>query len=155
MSVSPRALVHQGLRQLLCALVSSGVGSATVVFFSGPDGMTMTMWTGSGLALAVVWLGGRRYLPSLGIGLFLSVALTGRIILAPSVTLGSLLEASVGVWLLRRAQFDVSLGRLRDGLALLFLVTTLGPLITAAITFLSTWSGGADTAYLVRSSAAR
>jgi diguanylate cyclase (GGDEF)-like protein/PAS domain S-box-containing protein len=141
MSLAPRAIVRHLLRQLACAAAAFGLGAATVVFFSGRDGMTMPMWTGSGLALAVVFLGGARYLPALGIGLFLSVALTGRIILAPSVTLGSLLEAGLGVWLLRRAKFDVSLARVRDALALLFLVTTLGPFATGSITSVSTFLG--------------
>jgi PAS domain S-box-containing protein len=125
--------------QLFAAAISFTVGYLTLVFLTGPDGLIMPMWSGSGLALALMWLGGMRLAPSIVVGLLLSTAVTGRLMLAPSVGVGSVLEGIVGVYLLRRVGFQVSLQRIRDALSLLFLVTTAGPLVTATITFTSAY----------------
>jgi len=121
----------------LAALTAFGVSALALVFLTGPDGAILVMWPGSGLALAMLWLGGLRLAPTIALGLFAATVVTDRLPLAPSLITGSLLEAVVGLYLLRAVGFKVTLQRLRDALALLALVLTVGPILASSITFVS------------------
>ncbi len=85
------------------------------------QGIVSAVWPGSGLALAVLLIGGRRYLW----GVFLGALLTNAVIIDSFVwviaaTLASILEVLLGVWLLtRNNKFSSSLNTLSNFLRLI------------------------------------
>src|SRR5438105_1918663 len=139
MSSHRGSVVRRTLPHLASSVAVFAVASLTLTFLTGPDGMMMPIWPGSAVALAFLWLGGLRLWPAVTFGLLLSAVVTGKYVMLPSVGIGSVLEGVLGIYLLRLVGFDASLRRIRDALLLTAVVTTAGPLLTAAITFTTTY----------------
>src|SRR5947208_14701555 len=101
-------------------------------------------WPPSGVALAALLLLGLRYWPGIAIGALLlnwtaGVPAAG----AAGIALGNTLEAGSAVWLLQRvAQFQPSLERLRDVLALVTLAALVSTTLSATIGIASLWASG-------------
>ena len=111
MSKAPRRYLPKllGLAALYALL-----GKAVLLFFSA-NGVVSIAWPPSGLALAALLIGGKRYFPGVLLGAFVANTMTG---LAPGVSAaiatGNALEALLGAWLLtRRGKFDLDLRSLR------------------------------------------
>jgi diguanylate cyclase (GGDEF)-like protein/PAS domain S-box-containing protein len=94
-----------------------------------------TVWPASGIALAVVLLGGLRLLPAVFIGAFAVNYSTHGAIAASAITgLGNSLEVLLGTLLLRRVlDFDVRVSRLRDVVCLIVAAATIAPLPAALL----------------------
>jgi diguanylate cyclase (GGDEF)-like protein/PAS domain S-box-containing protein len=90
------------------------------------------VWPPTGVALAVVLLGGYRMLGAVALGAFLANVTTSAPLAAVLViTLGNTLEALAGAFLLRRAGFEPSLQRMRDVVALIALAAVISTAISA------------------------
>lgn len=148
MSLSPERLLTwsggsplpEASRQLLVFLIytaAAGLGLAV----SPLGGVEALVWPASGVALAAVLLGGRRYLPVVIGGGMLAYLQAGAL-WAPSLlmALGNALAAWLGATLLRRARVDAGLERLRDAL-LLALVAPVAAIVPALITGLASLMG--------------
>jgi PAS domain S-box-containing protein len=103
--------------------------------FYSANGLVTIFWPASGLGLAVMLLGGRRFTVALYLG-----AVAGQLWVGKSggdaalIALGSTLEPVLGAWLLsRKSDFDVSLRSTRDFLRLIFLAAALSPAICTLI----------------------
>ena len=110
-AVLPKLLGVAAIYALLAEIV--------LTYFSA-NGVVSIIWPPSGLALAVLLMGGKRYFPGVFLGAFLANTMTG---LAPGVAaaiaVGNTLEALLGAWLLTRyGKFDPNLRTLRDYLRL-------------------------------------
>jgi integral membrane sensor domain MASE1 len=118
-------------------------------------GQVTPFWPPTGIALVALMLWGLRMWPGIALGAFLvNVTLGPSFAAVLAITAGNTL-APVAAWLLlRRVGFRVSLDRLQDALALVFLGALGGMLISATVgtgvlvasgalaahDFLSTWS---------------
>ncbi|MFZ2540995.1 MAG: EAL domain-containing protein [Gallionella sp.] len=99
------------------------VGMAAVfLIYVAPNGVVSVVWPPSGLALAVLLIGGRRYAYGVLLGAFLANGLINHAWLqAAPIAMGNTLEALLGAWLLTRTgQFDRSVQSLRDYMKLVF-----------------------------------
>ncbi len=85
------------------------------------QGIVSAVWPGSGLALAVLLIGGKRYLWGIVLGRLLINALSNdSAIWLVGATLASIFEVLLGVWLLtRNDRFSLSLTTLSDYLRLI------------------------------------
>ncbi len=105
------------------------------MLFADHHGMVTLWWPSGGFALAVLLLGGWRYVP----GIFLGTLLTSNsfgdpLFLSVPIALTNTLEVVCGWWLLTRwINFDVTLDHLRDFLLLAFVAAPLISFIGAAI----------------------
>ncbi len=97
------------------------------------NGMVSIVWPPSGLAVAAILLGGRKYAPGIWLGAWTADLLAGSAQLASAViALGNTLEALTAVWLLARAPgFDPALRTLRDLLRLIFVASFLAAAVSA------------------------
>jgi PAS domain S-box-containing protein len=90
------------LKLLGVAALYALLAKVVLTFFSA-NGVVSIVWPPSGLALAVLLIGGKRYFPGVFLGAFIANAMTG---LAPGVAAaiaaGNTLEALLGAWLLTR-----------------------------------------------------
>ncbi|MET7614367.1 MASE1 domain-containing protein [Streptomyces seoulensis] len=86
------------------------------------DGAVVTpIWPPTGVAVAALLILGVRYWPGVTIGAYLIVlSLDTPVLYSLGYMVGNTLAPVVAVVLLRRAGFRTDLGRLRDGLALVF-----------------------------------
>ena len=83
------------------------------------NGFASALWPPSGIALAVLLLGGTRLWPGVAVGAFAVNAWTGAPVLAAfAIAAGNTLEALLGAAALRAVGFRGSLLRIRDVLAL-------------------------------------
>ncbi len=87
------------------------------------NNIVSVVWPGSGLALAWLLIGGRRYIWGVSLGsLLLNVLSNDSLWAVGGITLANVLEALLGLWLLTRDdQFVLSLHTLRDYLRLIIL----------------------------------
>jgi len=110
------------------------VGAAKFGLALASDAPQVTaVWPPTGLALAAVWLFGRRAVAGVLLGaLAANLSLGEPVWVAAGIAVGNTLEAVVGVAILRRAGFDGALGRSRDVLAL-FGALALAPVVAATI----------------------
>lgn len=96
-----------------------------VIFLNyiAPEGVASVVWPPSGLALAAVLIGGRRYAFGVLIGAFIANGLTSHHwLLAAPIAMGNMLEALLGAWLLmRNGTFNLAVQSLRDYFRLVFL----------------------------------
>ncbi|MFF9768615.1 MASE1 domain-containing protein [Streptomyces sp. NPDC014636] len=99
------------------------------------EGAVVTpVWPASGVALAALLILGLRYWPGIALGAFFSVlSLTTPDIWVLCVLFGNTAAPLCAVLLLRRAGFRTDLGRLRDGLALVFLAALTATLVSATV----------------------
>jgi integral membrane sensor domain MASE1 len=85
------------------------------------QGVITPVWAPSGIALAALFLFGRRFWPAVAVGALVANATSGADVglgVSLAIAFGNTLEALTGAFLLRRAGFDASLERVRDVLAL-------------------------------------
>lgn len=103
------------------------------------NGVISVIWPSSGLALAVLLIGGKRYYWSVFLGALLANAMTGiSMIASVAIATGNTLEALICVWILtRNVRFDVALQSLRSYL-LLILAASIGG-IGGALIGAATW----------------
>jgi signal transduction histidine kinase/ActR/RegA family two-component response regulator len=104
------------------------------------------VWPPTGIALAAMLLLGYRAWPAIMLGAFLANFTTHEsAATALGIAAGNTLEAVAGAWLLRRiAQFDASLARLTDVLALVVLAAAVSTALAATIGVTSLCLGGAQ-----------
>ncbi|HYG75114.1 MAG TPA: MASE1 domain-containing protein [Planctomycetota bacterium] len=100
----------------------------------GPKPIT-AVWPPTGLALALLLLGGERFWPSITVGAFLANVSTPdeTLFTAFAIAIGNTLEAYVGSRLLRRFGFDLSISRLRDVVLLVGCAVLGSTMISATI----------------------
>lgn len=100
------------------------------------NGIVSIIWLPSGLALATVLIGGKRYVWSVFIGtMMVNAPVPGNpLLMATSLALGESLEILLGAWLLtRNSRFDPDFKRLRDFLRLIVLAGFMSVIIGALI----------------------
>jgi integral membrane sensor domain MASE1 len=92
------------------------------------------IWPPAGIALAAIVLWGPSMWPGVALGALLANAWTGvPLVTVLGITCGNTLEAAVGAYLLRRADFRISMERVRDVLALVVLAAVGSTVIAATI----------------------
>ncbi len=113
----------------VCACAALYVGASQVGFaLAYVDGAVSTVWVPTGLAFAMLFLGGRRLWPAILIGEFAANLIHGS---SASTSLGmgvgDVLEALAGQALLVRAGFRPQMDRVRDVFALLIIALVATP----------------------------
>ncbi|MDR3412041.1 MAG: PAS domain S-box protein [Formivibrio sp.] len=108
------------------------------------NSMISVFWPGAGISLAVVLLGGRKFWLGIYIGALLGGMWAGQSLTTSAlVSIGSVLEALLGAWLLsRKGNFDVSLKSPRNYFRLCYLAGAISPCISAAIGIATLWHFG-------------
>ncbi len=103
------------------------------------NGIVSAVWPGSGLALAVLLIGGKRYVWGIALGAILLNSYANESLWAAGgITLASLLEVLLGVWLLKRNnQPTFYLNTLSDYLRLIVLGGGVASIVGASIGVLS------------------
>lgn len=109
------------------------VGFAGITLQSAQTGVT-PVWPASGVAFAFCyWFGVRFSVLVIPAMLILGWVLGVPLMVALLAGGGSMLEAGVAAWLLRRLNIDASLKDLRDTLLFTMVATALAPLFSASI----------------------
>lgn len=106
-----------------------------VLTFFSTNGLVTVFWPASGISLAALLLGGRKFWPGVYLG-----AVAGQLWMGQSpgnaalIALGSTAEPLLGVWLLlRKGDFDASLRSNGDFFRLVYLAGALSPAVCALI----------------------
>jgi PAS domain S-box-containing protein len=128
-SASPARMANHGIGHPIVMLKLLGVAALyallakIVLTLFAANGVVSIVWPPSGLALAVLLIGGKRYFPGVFLGAFLANAMTGLALgVAAAIAMGNMLEALLGAWLLtRNSRFDSGLRALGDYLRLVVL----------------------------------
>ncbi len=123
------------LKLLGVAALYALLARVVLIYFSA-NGVVSVIWPPSGLALAVLLIGGKRYAWGVFLGALLANALAGGVTLgmAAAIATGNTLEAFLGAWLLtRNGRFDPTLRSLRDYLRLIVLAGFFGVSVSALI----------------------
>ena len=95
-------------------------------------GVITPVWAPTGIAIASLFLFGRRLWPAVAIGAFVANATSDASLgVSAAIAVGNTLEAVVGSELLRRAGVRPALDRVRDALALIVLAAMVAPVIAA------------------------
>ncbi|MCB0224326.1 MAG: PAS domain S-box protein [Anaerolineae bacterium] len=121
------------LKITILAVVYCGVARLGHLF-SLDVGRGTLAWLPAGIALAALYLYGYRLWPGVVVGAFIATVWTGAplasaLVVAASSTLGAL----VGVYLLRRVNFDPGLAHVRDVTALVFLGAGFSSLLSTTL----------------------
>ena len=120
--------------------VAAKIGLA---FTTISDNVTL-LWAPSGMALFALLVLGSAYWVWIALGAFIVNLTTGIPLLAViGITVGNTLEAIFAVYLLRLANFDYRLSRVRDVLLLAFLAAAISTTVSSSIGVLSLTSFGA------------
>lgn len=121
-------------RQLGVALLYGLLARLALTYFS-PNDMGGIFWPASGLALAVLLMGGRRYALGIFLGAVLGGFTAGRPLwMLPVMAIGPTLGALVAHWLLTRdTRFDPGFRTMGDYLRLMALAGLLGGGVGALI----------------------
>ncbi len=104
------------------------------LLFSFVEGNVTLIWPPTGIALAVLLLGGYRLWPGVAIGAFLTSIATGApwgFVLATLA--GNTLEALAGAYILRHVEFKLAMARMRDVVSLILGAAGLSPILSATI----------------------
>lgn len=106
----------------------------TILNLYATHSLLTIFWPGTGLALALLLLGGRKFWPAIFLGALLGGVWSGQAVdMAITVSLVRTLEVLLGSWLLTRQHtFDCSLASLPDLYRLTWLAGTLSTAIGAA-----------------------
>jgi PAS domain S-box-containing protein len=125
---------------LIALLASAYVAGAGLGFLLAPAHQVVSSaWPPAGIALAALWLYGRRLWPGVAAGAFLANFLSGLSpALALTIAAGNTLEALVAVWLLRRLRFHPALERLRDVITLV-IVAAAATIVSASVGVPALW----------------
>jgi diguanylate cyclase (GGDEF)-like protein/PAS domain S-box-containing protein len=138
---TPRNGPRDLARALLVAAVYLAAAKAGLALAYGNSSVT-AVWAPTGIAIAVLVLGGRRLWPGVALGAALANSWTGLdAVTVAAITVGNTLEAVAGASLLRALRFRPSLQHLRDVLVLV-LAGALCTLVAATIGLLSLRHGG-------------
>lgn len=131
------------------------LGLAVVYYLTAEFGLSLEVafgnatpvWAPTGISLAALLIFGPHLWPGIAIGAFAANAATG-IPLATSAVIaaGNTLEAIIGRYLLRRADFDIRLERGRDVIALVVLGAVVSTMVSATIGAASLFVSGEITA---------
>jgi PAS domain S-box-containing protein len=131
---------------LLKVLVVAGVYFATAklglrLAFEHPS--ITAVWPPTGISLAALLIWGYRLWPGVALGAALANSFTGDVppITVIGITTGNTLEALLGAYLLRLANFRPSLERVRDVLALAVLAAGVSTALSATIGVTGLWIG--------------
>lgn len=108
------------------------------------SGFATLVWPPTGIALAVLLLGGYRLWPGIFAGALIANVWTGApIVVAIGIATGNTFEALLGSYALKRVPgFRLSLDRVIDALALIVLAAGLATLVSASIGVASLRLGG-------------
>ncbi|MGE0871048.1 MAG: MASE1 domain-containing protein, partial [Kofleriaceae bacterium] len=133
----PTVVANVGLAFVYVVIARFGLSLESV------DGFATLVWAPAGLSLVAVLVLGYRVCPAVAVGALITGLLSGASVpVSFGLTIGNTLEAACGAYLLQRLDFDRSIVRLRDVLALV--IVALGtPLIAATIGLLSLHAGDA------------
>lgn len=139
--------VNRTLRELLMQLCIAALYllfGLLVHHYIISSGIVSVLWPGSGLALAVLLVGGRRYIWGVLLGSLLLNALSNNALWAVfGITLANVLEALTGLWLLTRyVPTDYTLRTLNDYLRLIALGGGVSSVVGALLGVLSLLLGG-------------
>jgi len=117
------------------------------LWFATNTGNVTLIWPPSGFALAILLLGGLRYLPAVFFGAFAcGIAAGDSIGVSAGIASGHTLEPLLGWWLLSRyVNFDMALNKLRDFFLILFFAAPLSAGASTAIGISSLLAGGLIT----------
>jgi PAS domain S-box-containing protein len=117
----------------LTALAAIYVAAAKLgIELSVARGVITPVWAPTGIAIAALFLFGRRLWPAVAVGAFVAnVTSDASVGVSAAIAVGNTLEAVVGSELLRRAGVRPALDRVRDVLALIVLAAVLAPMIAA------------------------
>jgi signal transduction histidine kinase len=138
----PAAAVRVALGSLALAVVYYVTARLGLRFATVGQSVTL-LWPPTGLALAVLFMHGRRLWPGVTLGAFLVNATTPGVpvLVAAGMAIGNTVEALVGTALLRRSGFEPSLRRVGDVLRLVFLAGMIGAATSAVIGTVSLTAG--------------
>lgn len=116
----------------------------TAIQLGVPKTIATFIWPPAGFALAILIIAGRRLWPGLLLGAIVTEYAVGLPLeVAITIALGNVAGALLAHYLLtRKLQFEPSLSRLRDLLALIFAGVGLAPLVGAVVALLSLRYGG-------------
>jgi signal transduction histidine kinase len=108
------------------------------------SGFATPVWPPTGIGLAALLLFGVRLWPGIWLGAFLvNWWMDAPVWVACGMATGNTLEVLLGTYLLRRSDgFHLSLDRIRDVLALVFLAALLSTTVSATLGVTSLWLGG-------------
>ncbi len=128
--------------KFLCVVLSYTFLGLLGLTLEAEDSFATLIWAPSGIALAVLLLGGYRYWPAIALG----SALVNTSIGAPwpataGIAVGSTLQPIFGTWILRRFNFRPSFPTFRDVIKLLvggcMICTLISPSIGVSSLFLA------------------
>ncbi|MCB5186929.1 EAL domain-containing protein [Methylobacillus caricis] len=107
----------------------------SAIQFGVPKTIAVLIWPPAGFALAMLVIGGHRFLPGLLIGAFFAEYSIGLpIMVAIVIALGNIASAWLANYMLKRmVQFDPAMTRLRDLLGLMVLGAVLSPVLGATV----------------------
>ncbi|MDP3717478.1 MAG: MASE1 domain-containing protein [Acidobacteriota bacterium] len=137
---SPQAALHDWFAahsQVRDVVLNLGVallawGLAELVLLPVVDGQSLTpLWPPVGLAVAVTYLGGFRFLPGIVLGSFALHARHEPLPWAAFIALAQVVQPLIVVRILRALKFDPRLERVRDPIILSLLAGPAGALVAA------------------------
>ncbi len=107
------------------------------------SGFASLVWPPTGIALAALLLFGSHLWPGIALGAFAANLWNGApLLVAAGIGFGNTLEALVGFRLLKRVGFYISLGRVRDVVALAVLAAGISTTVSATAGVVSLYLGG-------------
>jgi signal transduction histidine kinase/ActR/RegA family two-component response regulator len=119
---------------LILGVAAAYFGSAKLGLSMGSVEQVTAVWPPTGIALVAFLRLGNRVWPGVFVGAFLAnITAHEPLPTACGIALGNTLEAVVGAWLLGRAHFDETLGRLKDVLGLALLAACVSTTVSATI----------------------
>ncbi|WP_051837847.1 MASE1 domain-containing protein [Streptomyces sp. NRRL WC-3742] len=131
----PRRLATAAVRLLAVTAVYLAAGRIGLLEQVVIGGAKVTpLWPPTGIALTCLLLYGLRVWPAVALGAFLVVVSSGPPTWGTlGIVAGNTLAPVAAYLMLRRAGFRIEMGRLRDGMALVFLGAFAGMLISSSI----------------------
>ncbi|HET9679183.1 MAG TPA: MASE1 domain-containing protein, partial [Gammaproteobacteria bacterium] len=135
---------YLGLAVLLIALYH--LATRLGLFLQVSYGGFTPLWPASGIAVALLWRGGWKWMPVIIIGEIINATWLSQPLLAGvSGGLAQLLEAAIAVTLLRRTAISPTFDSTRELCLFIILACLLAPLASASIGTLGLWGMGIVT----------